>query len=164
MHVIPALVMLLLAPAAFAADAARGEVVFNAQCSLCHEARAPEQGKSGKAKDKSSRRRRWAGPNLAEVLGRRTSDEVRSWLAGPWKQKADTSCDTRNLTPETTGELLAFLTGRSMPLPPPAEVRQRQSLEKRMAERRSTGGTRSPVFVPHGSTGKKKDAGKGGRQ
>ena len=50
MHVLPALVVLLLAPAVFAADAARGEVVFNAQCSLCHEARAPEQGTSGKAR------------------------------------------------------------------------------------------------------------------
>ncbi|WP_223632951.1 c-type cytochrome [Corallococcus sp. EGB] len=129
-HLLPAL--LLLAPLASAED--RGEVLFNQACSRCHVARVPTKAEPTSGLIAASRGN---GPNLGELMQRRTYAQVRTWIQGPHRIRPDTGCDTRMLAPSDLDTLMSFLATASQPPEPPRKERLRQELEQQLAERRA---------------------------
>ncbi|MBN8228015.1 c-type cytochrome [Corallococcus macrosporus] len=123
---------LLLAPIASAEN--RGEVLFNQACSRCHVAQAPSKPQPTSGLVAASR---GSGPNLGELMPRRTYEQVRKWIQGPQRLKPDTGCDTRMLAPSDLDALMSFLATVSQPPEPPREQRLRQELEQQLAERRA---------------------------
>ncbi|WP_338268336.1 c-type cytochrome [Corallococcus caeni] len=129
-HLIPWL--LLLAPLARAEN--RGEDLFNQACSRCHIAQAatrasPTSGLVGASKG--------SGPNLGELMPRRTYEQVRAWIQAPQRQRPETGCDTRMLAPSDVGALMSYLATVSQPPEPPRAERLRQELAQQVAERRA---------------------------
>ncbi|RKH59456.1 c-type cytochrome [Corallococcus aberystwythensis] len=101
------LLVLLLAPGLALAQGG-GQSAFNRACSRCHVAKAtnpntPKRSMGLKGAYKGS------GPNLGNLMHKRTLSQVRTWIAAPHKVKPETGCDTRMLSASETEALLDFL-------------------------------------------------------
>jgi mono/diheme cytochrome c family protein len=135
--------LLALAPGlALAADVGRGAVLFNAECSSCHTAKAPPPGVDVKDHLKKAPAPSSRGPDLVRVVLTRPLPDVERWVKDPWAVKPETLCDSRRVTPQGLEDLMAFLASRTVPPPPPPEERARRALYQELDSRaRSAGNT-----------------------
>ncbi|NPC68608.1 c-type cytochrome [Corallococcus exiguus] len=140
------LLFLLLAPGIASAQAS-GETAFKRACVRCHVAQAP----SVQAKKQSrglTRSYPGAGPNLGEVMSRRSVDQVRTWIDNPTKVNRKTGCDTRRLADSEKNALIQFLATRAQPPPPPRdemlEQEKRKGLARQSEQRQSQPGQQNP--------------------
>lgn len=102
------LLPLLLALPASAGDAEFGKKTFEAACSKCHVAQ-PAQGNAASARPSD---------NLATWLASHSSAELRQWVKDPWKVRADTQCDPRQLQPQYVSDLISYLRSAQAPVKP----------------------------------------------
>lgn len=140
------LLFLLLAPGIASAQAS-GQTAFNRACARCHVVQAP----SVQAKKQSrglTQPYAGAGPNLGEVMQRRSVEEVRTWIDDPTKVNPRTGCDTQRLAESEKNLLLQFLAVRSQPPPPSRDVmleeEQRKGLARQREQSQSKPGQQNP--------------------
>lgn len=147
--------LLALAPGlALAADVGRGSVLFNAECSSCHTAKAPPPGVDVKAHFQKTPAPASRAPDLVRVVLTRPPADVERWVLDPWSLKPDTLCDPRRVTPRGVEDLMAFLASRTTPPPPPAEERAKQALRQELESRAKRAGnttTWEPKKKPAGT-------------
>lgn len=107
---------LLFAPAAFAADAARGATLFSDRCASCHTARHDAVEQRGQA------------PDLIKRLKTRDAAELTKWMLEPKTRKQQSACDTSVLLqdPDALANLWAYLQGH-LTAPPVPRVERRQT-------------------------------------
>ncbi|WP_257457014.1 cytochrome c [Archangium lipolyticum] len=101
------LLPLLLALPASAGDADFGKKAFEAACAQCHVAEpARPDGKNA------------APANLSLWLSTHSGTELRKWVKDPWKVRADTQCDPRQLQPQYVSDLISYLRSAQTPATP----------------------------------------------
>jgi cytochrome c2 len=99
---------LLLALPASAGDADFGKKAFEASCAQCHVAEpARPDGKHASAP-----------ANLSLWLSTHSGTELRQWVKDPWKVRADTQCDPRQLQPQYVSDLISYLRSAQTPATP----------------------------------------------
>ncbi|GMU04645.1 hypothetical protein [Corallococcus caeni] len=142
------LLFLLLAPGIASAQAS-GETAFNRACVRCHVAQAPSVQAKAKARNSGlTKPYPGAGPNLGEVMHRRSVQQVRTWIDNPTKVNPKTGCDTRRLADSEKNALIQFLATRAQPPPPPRdemlEQEKRKGLARQREQRMSKPGQENP--------------------
>ncbi|MCP3136544.1 c-type cytochrome [Pyxidicoccus xibeiensis] len=136
-HLLQLLLLLSLPGVAAAQDG--GRTAFDTACARCHTADTAEQHvqKSSRSAAKSQRDEPVRGPQLSQLLQKRTPEQLRAWIAAPNAVRKDTRCDTRLLGAGDLDLVLGYLATSAQPPPPPRDELLRQQFNKELAERRA---------------------------
>ncbi|MFP2931220.1 hypothetical protein ACLESO_39725 [Pyxidicoccus sp. 3LG] len=132
---LPSLLMLSLPGLASAQDG--GRTAFEKACAQCHTVSPPAQSSARKAMKSNLRDEPVRGPDLGELVPKRSPEKLRAWIEAPNSVRKEARCDTRLLADGDLELVLGYLAISTQPPPPPREELLRQQLKKDLAERRA---------------------------